>query len=140
MNLNLKVCTNNIGNITKPLKNVVTLINFRLDLNLNCCIISFSLGRKFTSIKQVNYFYFCIKPCWQLFALHPIIKDSDSDLISGKDNMWSGAILVYPVSTPSCFKPIVLPFNLNVGPLTVNCERSRKVVEGDQKIEILFGL
>ena len=67
-------------------------------------------------------FNISIESCWEILSFSPIIKDRDSDLIPGKDDIGSGSSLGHSVATPLGLKPIVLPLNGNVGSNTVDCE------------------
>ena len=81
-------------------------------------------------------FNISIETCRKALALRPIIKDCDSDLIPGKDDVGSGSSLRHPVAAPLGLEPIVLPLNGNIGTNTVNSEGGGQVLEGHQEVQV----
>ena len=88
---------------------------------------------------KFSYFFtfnISIETCRKTLAFRPIIKDCDSDLIPGKDDIGPGSSLRHPVAAPLGLEPIVLPLNGNVGTNTVNGEGGGQVLEGHQEVQV----
>lgn len=85
-------------------------------------------------------FNISIETCRKALALRPIIKDCDSDLIPGKDDVGSGSSLRHPVAAPLGLESIVFPLNGNIGTDTVNGEGGGQVLEGHQEVQVSLRL